>query len=202
MWRAAAAIVLVAGSAVVLQREAPVLPTATAPAEQPVAPPVAEAPATKQPEAPAPAATARRAQVPVATLEQKELVAKKLDAPTRDKDAAALADVNAANAVNAPKTADRSVVPAAAPAPAPTAAGASASGAVAQRMAFAAKAEAKSAVVICFEQRVPPADSANRVIRIDSAALADSVRLERLALRGDTLTGVRSRLIALRVSCP
>jgi hypothetical protein len=53
----------------------------------------------------------------------------------------------------------------------------------------------------CFEQREPP-DSASRVIRLNAVALADSIRLETLVLRGDTLAAVNGRLRAIRVPCP
>jgi hypothetical protein len=55
--------------------------------------------------------------------------------------------------------------------------------------------------VYCFEQR-EPRDSARWIIRLDSGALADSIRLERLARRGDTLAAVNGRLIAISVRCP
>jgi hypothetical protein len=53
----------------------------------------------------------------------------------------------------------------------------------------------------CFVQR-EPRDSATRIIRLDAGALADSIRLERLTLRGDTLAAVHGRLTAVRVQCP
>jgi hypothetical protein len=55
--------------------------------------------------------------------------------------------------------------------------------------------------VQCFEQRQPP-DSAKRIITIDARALADSVRLGTLAIRGDTISAANGRLTAVRVQCP
>jgi len=179
IWRAAAALVLVAGSAVVLQKEAP---------ELPVAPPVAkEQTAALPPKAITVPPIAQPAEKR-SNLQPKELDAvKKQTDLSRDKDAA-LAD--AAGNINRP-----------AAAPPAASGGAAAAPALSQR-ASAAKAEAKIAsVVSCFEQRLP-SDSAKRIIRLDAAALEDSVRLEKLTVSGDTLAAVHSRLIAVRVRCP
>ena len=71
------------------------------------------------------------------------------------------------------------VAPAAAPAPSQTARVAKAQSSVALEQTIVAG-------VRCYSQRAP-ADSASRIIRLDPAALADSIRLEKLTLRGDTL---------------
>jgi hypothetical protein len=55
--------------------------------------------------------------------------------------------------------------------------------------------------VQCFEQRQPP-DSAKRIITIDARALADSVRVGTLTVRGDTISSANGRLTAVRVQCP
>jgi predicted alpha/beta-hydrolase family hydrolase len=53
----------------------------------------------------------------------------------------------------------------------------------------------------CFLQR-GTRDSFPRMIRLDAVALADSIRLERLTLHGDTLSAVHGSLTAIRVPCP
>ncbi len=194
MWRAAAALVLVAGSAVVLQKESPESPESTM---LQVAPPAAKeqtAELAKKVTEPSPAPAKSKSDSP-----QKELDAvKKQNEISRDKDVAALADANATANAAAAGSINRLATPAAPP----TAAGGAAPARIAAQRAAADKAEAKvAAIVSCFEQRVPT-DSAKRIIRLGAAALDDSIRLERLALRGDTLAAVHSRLIAVRVPCP
>jgi hypothetical protein len=215
VWRAAAVLALMAGSAVVLERESPVLPAPkTDVATLPVTP-VAPAPSVEQ----QPPLQLPRKQPPLAQ-DAKVAAAKKVDQrkeelaatkaaeptlaqPARDKDAAvatgdlrskvasAGAAAGSANAVggerraaNAPMAATAQSLPAAARA--------------AQSMATEKFTRLRPS---CFEQREPP-DSASRVIRLSAAALADSIRLETLVLRGDTLAAVNGRLRAVRVPCP
>jgi hypothetical protein len=215
VWRAAAVLAVMVGSAVVLKREAPVLPgpnrvVAALPAKPaPSVPPQSDSltgatVSAKAKQEPAPLAkgaaeqSAGEAKKEIADLKRAEPA---LAQQARDKDAAAGAPrANAGASVGA---LDR------------------AAGAGAERRALnapmAATAQsaapaAPSAKVIatekftrlqpsCFEQR-EPADSAARVIRLTAAALADSVRLETLVLRGDTLAAVNGRLRAIRVPCP
>ena len=200
IWRAAAAIVLVAGSAVVLQKESPVLPVAVPPVAVPPVLPVttASAPAPVPVSAPAAAeqAPAQKRVELKSNLQPKELDAvKKQTENSRDKAAASsLADANAVGSVNRPA--------ASAPAAPSAAGGAALSQPLASQRASAAKAEAKvAAAPSCFEQR-EPADSAKRIIRLDAAALSDSIRLEKLTLSGDTLAAVNAKLKAIRVRCP
>ena len=42
----------------------------------------------------------------------------------------------------------------------------------------------------------------DQAIQLYTAALDDSVRLEKLTIRGDTLAAVHAQLIAVRVRCP
>jgi hypothetical protein len=210
-WQAAAVLALMAGSAVVLEREKPVLP----------APKADVAAATAQPAAPVPApidSHARSAGAPKVKQQQqvadaKASVAKKTrDAtselantkpaePALDKDVAT-GGVRAANAPRAAlaqsSTRDAAAAPPAAQAaPAPTA---SAESRVAAKFAPEKLTRLPPS---CFVQR-EPADSASRIIRLSAAALADSIRLETLVLRGggDTLAAVNGRFTAVRVRCP
>ena len=199
MLRAAAALVLVAGSAVVLKRGAPELPApkpARSPVEEPAQRTAAAVPnagsaiqAEKKHEAPAaaPAENAPLADRKV-TLQKKELDQPKQEQRVRDKDVVAAA----APAVSGELRADAASRRAAA------AAGAPAAPSAAQNFATAKTALAQPS---CFVQR-EPRDSAQRLIRLDAGALADSIRLERLTLRGDTLAAVNGRLIAVRAPCP
>lgn len=54
---------------------------------------------------------------------------------------------------------------------------------------------------LCFEVR-RPVNAGTRLLRLDSAQLADSLRLEKLTVRGDTLRSVTGHLLAVRISCP
>jgi hypothetical protein len=204
MWRAAAAVVLVAGSAVVLQRENPELPVApAAPAAQvtkQAQPPVQEhplvpkasAPVAAKPNAGAPAGAVggAAANAPVAdsknVLAKKEVESDKAKDVLRDQAGASAASELRANA-----------------APAPAASGASAASAARRQAALPAEEAGKLSRLQpgCFEQR-EPRDSAGRLIRLDAVALSDSVRLEKLTLRGDTIAAVRGAFIAVRVRCP
>jgi hypothetical protein len=196
MMRAAAVVVLLGGSAVVLDRtaldsvdvvhvDAPVKTATPAQAPKPVG-------------APAPAVDSK------SSIAKKELLTAKRDSAVHDKDAVApLAEPrenSAAGAVAGGAGAgrgerreayDAAARAAALPAAAPKA------------MAFA-KAEKRARLPLsCFEQRAPaaPADSARRIIRLDAAALDDSIQLEKLTLRGDTLAAVHGPLIAVRIPC-
>ena len=189
MWRAAAALVLVAGSAVVLERQSPELPVPGAKTEATTAPAaVAPAPKTGRREA----AGAARPPESRSDLRREELdnVKNKTES-TRDKDAlAAAADAraNTAGAINQATAAPSAAGGAAAPG--------------APYVQRAAAAEKKAYMTLsCFEQREPP-DSAKRILRLDAGALADSVRLEKLTVRGDTIAAVNGRLTAVRVRCP
>ncbi len=129
---------------------------------------------------------------------KKELSIAKLDSATRDKDAVAPAAELRANVVTPAgrgegrgAAADAGARAAAAPAPAPTA------------MGFAQAERRTRLPLSCFEQRAPatPGDSARRIIRLDAAALDDSIQSEKLTLRGDTLAAVHGPLIAVRIPC-
>ncbi len=200
MLRAAAVVVLLGGSAVVLQRTAldsvgiahvdvPVNAPVAAPVNAPVNAPVA-----------APAAMPVTPQIAKAksSVSKKELVAEKQDSALRDKDVATrLAEARPSAAASVAtggveRRADAAANAAARPAAAPAA------------MNFSQAEKTTRLSLSCFEQRVPPArgDSANRIIRLAAAALDDSIRFEKLTLRGDTLAAVNGPLIAVRVRCP
>ena len=224
-WRAAAALALMAGSAVVLERETPVLPVAahadsvvgaaavpnaTQSPKQQLTPQLPQKQTLKQ------ATTEPDAKGAVAkknSEHKSELADVKPAEPVRDKDAvnplselqgrvtgadiagarssAAGAERRAANApMAASAQADARSVPATQPA-APAV------------QNFAAPKLTRLAPS-CFAQREPaePADSAARIIRLSAAALEDSIRLETLVLRGDTLAAVHGRFTAVRVPCP
>jgi hypothetical protein len=237
VWRVAAVLALMAGSAVVLERRTPEL----------TAPKAAEAPLAEQ--ASAPAASAAPAAPEVSprpgTSRPAAKKAGSAAAPTRDDSSVAAAPVLEAEpgvAGNAPVSESRSsfskkaldipkqtdafrdkdAASALGELRANMAAAAAAAGAAAgagRRAAFTTPAVSPSPVFgappapgqalekttrlqpYCFEQR-QPRDSATRIIRLDSGALADSIRLERLTLRGDTLAAVHGRLTAVRVRCP
>jgi hypothetical protein len=224
-WRAAAALVLMAGSAVVLKRgnvELPPPPAAPAEVQTAALPPLsapavggASAPTAKTTPSKAAPATAN---APVAkersSFAEKELDAKKQietkTEPARDKDAmiassdagsgARAAAPGAASGVTLGAARANASIAGARPAEAQQPAAPPPSLSMqADRRAVAAKAATPSPN--CFEQR-EPLDSAMRVIRLDAGQLADSVRLESLTLRGDTLAAVHGRLRAVRVPCP
>jgi len=233
MWRVAAVVALMAGSAVVLERGTPELtvprsaptpakaPTAE-PAVAPSAPDVSPKPGATPPAAKkvrsaatltradssVRAAPVRKAEQSVAanapvserrsTVYQKELDISKQTDVLRDKDAASAlgelrANTAAATAAAAAGAGRRAafVPPAAAPSP-----GYGAAAAQGQALEKTTRLPPS-----CFVQR-EPRDSAMRIIRLDAGALADSIRLERLTLRGDTLAAVHGRLTAVRVRCP
>ncbi len=222
VWRAAAVLALMAGSALVLKRESPVLPEPKADVgTQPVTPVApAPTPAPSVVQQPPQQLPRKQLQEPLLALDQKVVTAKKsnqgkeeiadakaaepiLAQPARDKDAVAAAgdlrsklagagaaagNANAAGgerrAANAPMAAMVQSLPQPAPA-APS----------------AATEKFTRLQPSCFDQREPP-DSASRIIRLSAAALDDSIRLETLVLRGDTLAAVNGRLRAIRVPCP
>lgn len=203
-WRAAAVLALMAGSAVVLEREKPELPTRPASpgalagrVAAPAAPPANSTAVAIRPSA-APAAHAQVAKVAPAakaTRETPALESAKPAGAALDKDLAA-APAAERRAVNAPMAASAQpsaqVAGAAAPAPAPQAA--------AQNFA---PSRLTRLPMSCFEQ-LEPRDSTARMIRLSAAALADSIRLETLVLRGggDTLAAVNGGFTAVRVRCP
>jgi hypothetical protein len=229
VWRVAAVVALMAGSAVVLERGTPELTvprSAPTPAKAPTAEPAVAPPApdvSPKPGATPPAAKkagsaatltradssmraapVRKAEPGVAanapasesksSVYQKELDIPKQTDALRDKDAAsALGELRANTAAAAAGAGRRAafVPPAAAPSPVYGAA-------AAQGHALEKTTRLPPS---CFVQR-EPRDSAMRIIRLDAGALADSIRLERLTLRGDTLAAVHGRLTAVRVRCP
>jgi hypothetical protein len=199
VWRTAAVLALMAGSAVVLKRESPMMPVPKTDVGTLPVTPVAPAP-TPSPSEP------RRQQQPLVAQDSKIAAAKKTN---KQKDE--LADT---------KPAEPAAAKAAEPA-APVAAAPPAASAVAQSArdmselqgkvtganvvgASGARAAATERLMrpqpVCFEQREPP-DSVPHLIRLNVAALADSIRLETLVLRGDTLAAVNGPLRAVRVSC-
>lgn len=202
MWRAAAVVALMAGSAVVLEREAPELPRPKADVAAPVTTPAAPAPSPRDSTASAVAAPKAKQPPPAAANvaaakklqdRKSELAETKPAEPALDKDvAAAVGDLraSAARVANAPMAAAAQA----------SARGASAAAPAAQGFAPERLTRLQAS---CFAQR-EPADSAGRIIRLSAAALADSIRLETLVLRGggDTLAAVNGRFTAVRVRCP
>ena len=229
VWRAAAVLAVMAGSAVVLKHESPVLVAPRKDVGALAVTPVAPTPTPT----PAPASAPGGEQQQPLQLQRKQLLqqppvgqdaqiaaAKKTNQrkeeladtkaaeptvaqPARDKDAVAslgelrgkvagagagVASANAAaaerRAVNAPMAATAQSLPSAPPA--------------AQSLATEKFTRLQ---LSCFEQREPP-DSASRIIRLSAAALADSIHLEILVQRGDTLAAVNGRFRAVRVPCP
>ena len=183
VWQAAAALALMAGSAVVVEREKPVLSA-----------PKAHVAATAQPAAPAPRSApidshARTAGAPKMKQQQQAADAK---VPVAKKARDATSEL--ANAKPAEPALDKDVA----------AAGVRAANAPMAALAQSFAPEKLTRLQpSCFVQR-EPADSASRIIRLSAAALADSIRLETLVLRGggDTLAAVTGRFTAVRVRCP
>jgi hypothetical protein len=197
VWRAAAVLALMAGSAVVLKRETPELPV-LGHADSTVGAVVA--PDAKQQQQQQPqqllqkqSPLGRDAKVAAAKKNpehKSELADAKPAEPARDKDvAASTGDLNAnvagaeRRAANAPMAATAQSLPKAAPA---------APGLATEKFTRLQPS--------CFDQHEPP-DSAAHTIRLSAAALADSIRLEIFVLRGDTLAAVNGRLRAVRVPC-
>jgi hypothetical protein len=211
MLRAAAVVALLGGSAIVLNRTAldsvdvPVggrLKTPAAKPESAPATPAQAPPPAAQPLKQAPRAAANEPAVDSkSSIVKKELVDTKHDNVMRDKDAASpaaqsIASANTGAAGAGVGRAERRATASdansrAAAAPAPAAKG------------FAMEQKVTRLPLSCFEQRVPAArgDSANHIIRLDAAALDDSIQLEKLTLRGDTLAAVHGPLIAVRIPC-
>jgi anti-sigma factor RsiW len=178
MLRAAAVLVLIGGSVVVVNRSSVDGVTVTIPVKPPEAAPVAApvaAPAVAPAASPPPAQKQKLADLK-STIPKQELDAVKKNETVRDKDAGS--------------------APSAPTAPSPVAGAATA----AKVQSFAMEKSASQSLS-CFLQRAP-ADSASRLIRLDAAALADSIRLEKLTLSGDTLAAVNGKLIAVLVRCP
>jgi hypothetical protein len=181
VWRVAAVLALMAGSAVVLEHETPELPAPKANVASPDAKTATIPSAHFDSGVAAIASRAAGPQRQVGALPK--IVAKKNPArkaeladaaptePARDKDAAAA-------------SADLGAKVAAAPS--------------AQVFAPSRLTRLQPS---CFAQR-EPADSIPHIIRLNAAELADSVQLETLVLRGDTLSAVARRFIAVRVRCP
>lgn len=204
MWRAAAVLALMAGSAVVLERESPVLP---GPKVQELQPQPQQLPRKQQQQPPlvqgARVAVAKKGNAGKNELAAASSAEPRLAQPARDKDAAAATgdlrakvaggavDAESANAAVAERRA----------ANAPMAAMAQSSVSAAPAAPSSATEKFTRLQPSCFEQREPP-DSATHLIRLAAAALADSIRLETLVLHGDTLVAVNGRLRAVRVRCP
>lgn len=198
VWRAAAVVALMAGSAVVLERGTPEL---TAPGQ---AMAKKSTPTVAPRQADSSAGAVRRlktepgfvANAPIpdirSTILRKDLYESKSIDSIRAKVAVSALGGARADTIGAASAARRAA-PAAAPPPA-----ARATQAQAQAQAFERVTRLRPS---CFLQR-EPLDSARRIIRLDAVALADSIRLERLTLRGDTLTAVNGRFTAVRVPCP
>lgn len=189
-WRAAAALVLMAGSALVLRRGAPELrePARVSP---PASSPRASSPLQRSPRPPAPAGPALAAtkveggaavvaNAPVREERGDDLHKEELSV-AKQRDARSAEDAAAAPAASAPSTQSAAL------------------GASAARAQAAGKTTRLQP--LCFERRLNR-DSAARIIRLDAASLADSIRLERLTLTGDTLAAVNGSLTAVRVRCP
>lgn len=204
-WRAAAVLALMAGSAIVLKREKPELPTpsadhsavavkAAAPTPAPVSPAIV--PAVPPPHARAEIAKALK---PDSTVRSKPALeqAKSANSVAADKDLSAGAPAVGRRALNAPMAAKAEPQPAA-----PAAAGVSARAAAPMAQNFATQRLTRLPMS-CFEQ-LEPHDSTAPMIRLSAAALADSIRLETFVLRGggDTLAAVNRPFIAVRVRCP
>ncbi|MGH7653936.1 MAG: zf-HC2 domain-containing protein [Gemmatimonadaceae bacterium] len=190
VWQAAAVLALMTGSAVVLEREKPVLPV-------PPAPKADVAAATAQPAASAPQSApidshARSAGAPKVKQQQQAADAKGAVAKKTRDATSELANANPAKPTE--RALDKDVA---------------AGGARAANAPMAALAQSFAPEKLtrlppsCFVQR-EPVDSASRIIRLSAAALADSIRLETLVLRGggDTLAAVNGRFTAVRVRCP
>lgn len=204
--RAAAVLLLIGGSAVVLNRSSVDTVDITVPVQQLAKVPVVVPPVANTP---VPAAASQQAQKKKLAdskniIPKQELDLAKQREATRDKDAgavvgelrsSAVAAGSAGAASNLASPARRAdAAPAAAPAPSQAARAAKA-------QSFVALDQVIISSVRCYSQRAP-ADSASRIIRLDSAALADSIRLEKLTLHGDTLAAVNGKLIAVLVRCP
>lgn len=198
-WRAAAVLALMAGSAVVLEREKPELPTRPASpgalagrVSAPVAAPANSTAVATRPSA-APATHAQVAKVAPAAKAARETPALESAKPAGavlDKDMAAVSSGVRAKAAGASR--DEAAAAAPAPAPAPPAAATNFAPSRLTRLPMS-----------CFQQ-LEPRDSTARVIRLSAAALEDSIRLETLVLRGggDTLAAVNGGFTAVRVRCP
>jgi hypothetical protein len=205
--RAAAILVLIGGSAVVLNRASIDGGDVTVSLKQPAAaPPLSPAPA-----APAPRIAEQSNQKRKELEKQKQQImpaGKDRNAPAAESRVAAAAQPRAdvaaggAGANTAANLTDRAAARrAAAPAAAlPASPAPLQQGALKKAQAFA---EGKTTRLppICFSQR-EPGDSAGRLILLDRDALADSVRLEKLTQRGDTIAAVNGRLRAVRAPCP
>jgi hypothetical protein len=200
--RAAAILVLIGGSAVVLNRTSVDGGDVTIPLRQPAAAPViplAPAPTPAPPPAPAPHI------VPKSNIVKKELDESKQKIALADKDRNAPATESRADAATGGAGANTADMAARRAAAAPAAALPAApapiqQGALKKAQAFA---EEKTTRVqpVCFSQR-EPRDSSGRLILLDRDALADSIRLEKLTQRGDTIAAVNGRLRAVRAPCP
>ncbi|HEV8409228.1 MAG TPA: hypothetical protein VGQ30_01885 [Gemmatimonadaceae bacterium] len=205
--RAAAILVLIGGSAVVLNRASIDGGDVTVSLKQPAdAPAVSPAPA-----APAPTIIAKSNTERKELEKQKQQIAptgKDRDAPAAESRVAAAAQpradaaaggagANTAANLHDLAAARRAAAPAAAlpAAPAPLQ-----QGALKKAQAFA-EGKTTRLLPVCFSQR-EPRDSAGHLILLDRDALADSVRLEKLTQHGDTIAAVNGRLRAVRAPCP
>jgi hypothetical protein len=193
--RAAAVLVLIGGSAVVLNRASIDTGevTLTVPLTQPAAAPVIPSAPAPAPAPPVVASKSNHTKKELVNSKQKTALADKdLNAPAAESRADAATGGAGANVA----AARRAAAPAA---PAPAAPSPLQQGTL-KAQAFAEQKTTRLRPV-CFSQ-FEPRDSAGHVILLDRDALADSVRLEKLTQRGDTLAAVNGRLRAVRAPCP
>ncbi|HEY2850650.1 MAG TPA: hypothetical protein VGI97_12285 [Gemmatimonadaceae bacterium] len=192
-WQAAAVLALMAGSAVVLEREKPELPVPKA--NVVAAPPES----VTMPAPPPPVRITKVAPTKARDALRQQFADAKPNVPALDKDVAPTAGARAAESSTAPSERRSANAPMAT---------------LAQPSAKAAQAPAPAPAQLdpqrltrlptsCFEQ-LEPRDSSAPMIRLSAAALADSIRLETLVLRGggDTLAAVHGPFTAVRVRCP
>jgi hypothetical protein len=217
--RAAAILVLIGGSAVVLNRASTGGGDVTIPLKQPAAP----TPAPVVPSAPGPEVKSsiekKELERPkqMVTLADTTRAAKDRNAPAAESrvalaaqsrtdaaggaataaaiggGAAGGAGANAADVASARRAATPAAAMPAAPAP-------QQQGALKKAQAFAEEKTTRLRPV-CFSQR-EPRDSAGHLILLDRDALEDSIRLEKFTQHGDTLVAVNGRLRAVRAPCP
>jgi hypothetical protein len=185
-WRAAAVLALIAGSAVLLERRAPELPTPKL--------------AAQRREAVMPAAPVQPANPPAPKVMKRAFAAASgQDQPAaKDKSSNSIKELDSTKSFDAMRaqgtaSAGRDLRVAAAAAPAPSPAVPGVPGTATEKFVRVQPS--------CFEQRAP-ADSAMRIIRLTAGALADSIRLEKFVVHGDTLSAVNRPLTAVRVRCP
>jgi hypothetical protein len=194
MLRAAAVLVLIGGSAVVLNRASIDTVEITIPAKipAPAAPPVIASVPPPTPAAPVISLKSSIVKKELADSKQKTLADKDIAAPAPAPATEARADAATGGAAANLSSARRAAAAPAAPAPLQQ-------GALSAQN-FAAQKTTRLPS-LCFSQR-EPRDSVGRIIRLDRDALDDSIRLEKLTQHGDTLAAVAGPLRAVRAPCP